>query len=173
MASPTQWTCVCTNSGRWWRTGKPGVLQSTGSQKVGHNWETEQQQQIQYRERACFFLVLFFFLPSLWKSGMIEDFYLDTPFPRHCWIKKEPWSWVSQEKVIWRIRTLKWNVSMEVFSLCVDFPSCELPLYCRTTDLERVSRGCVEMACCLRQAQTTRRVWTNLFRKGSISLYCS
>ena len=117
--------------------------------------------------------LFFFFLPSLWKSGMIEDFYLDTPFPRHCWIKKEPWSWVSQEKVIWRIRTLKWNVSMEVFSLCVDFPSCELPLYCRTTDLERVSRGCVEMACCLRQAQTTRRVWTNLFRKGSISLYCS
>ena len=117
-------------------------------------------------------LFVFFFLPSLWKSGMIEDFYLDTPFPRHCWIKKEPCSWVSQEKVIWRIRTFNQNVSMEVFSLCVDFPSCELPLYCRTTDLERVSRGCVEMACCLRQAQTTRRVWTNPFRKGSISLYC-
>ena len=26
----TQWTRVCANSRRWWRTGKPGVLQSTG-----------------------------------------------------------------------------------------------------------------------------------------------
>ena len=32
-------------SGRWWRTGKLGVLQSTGSQRVRHDWLTEQQQQ--------------------------------------------------------------------------------------------------------------------------------
>ena len=29
------------NSGRWWRTGKPGVLQSMWSQRVGHDWATE------------------------------------------------------------------------------------------------------------------------------------
>ena len=28
-----------------WRTGKPGLLQSMGSQRVGHDWATEQQQQ--------------------------------------------------------------------------------------------------------------------------------
>ena len=28
MASPTQWTWVWANSGSWWRTGKPGKLQS-------------------------------------------------------------------------------------------------------------------------------------------------
>ena len=27
--------------GSWWWTGKPGVLQSTGSQRVGHNWATD------------------------------------------------------------------------------------------------------------------------------------
>ena len=32
MASWTQWTWVWANSGREWRTGKPGVLQSPGSQ---------------------------------------------------------------------------------------------------------------------------------------------
>ena len=32
MASLTQWTWVWAHSGRWWRTGKPGVLQSIGSQ---------------------------------------------------------------------------------------------------------------------------------------------
>ena len=32
MASLTQWTWVWVNSGSWWWTGRPGVLQSTGSQ---------------------------------------------------------------------------------------------------------------------------------------------
>ena len=40
MASPTQCTWVWANSRRWWRTGKPGVLQSMGLQRVRHDWET-------------------------------------------------------------------------------------------------------------------------------------
>ena len=44
MASLTQWTWVWANSGRYWRTGKPGVLQSVGSQRVRYKWATEQQQ---------------------------------------------------------------------------------------------------------------------------------
>ena len=40
MASPTQWTWVCANSGRQWKTGKPGVLQSMGLQRVRHDWST-------------------------------------------------------------------------------------------------------------------------------------
>ena len=43
MASPTQRKWVWTNSRRLWRTGKPGMLQSMGSQRVRHNWATEQQ----------------------------------------------------------------------------------------------------------------------------------
>ena len=43
MASLTQWTWVWASSGRWWRTGKPGVLQSVGLQRVEHDWATEQQ----------------------------------------------------------------------------------------------------------------------------------
>ena len=50
MLSLTQWTWVWARSRRWWRTGKPGMLQSTGSHRVQHNWVTEQLQQIsQYR----------------------------------------------------------------------------------------------------------------------------
>ena len=41
MASPTQWTRVWANSGGWWWTGKLGVLQSMGSQRVRHDWVTE------------------------------------------------------------------------------------------------------------------------------------
>ena len=32
MASPTRWTWVWVSSRSWWRTGKPGMLQSMGSQ---------------------------------------------------------------------------------------------------------------------------------------------
>ena len=41
MASLTQWTWVWVNSGNWWWTGRPGVLRFMGSQRVGHDWETE------------------------------------------------------------------------------------------------------------------------------------
>ena len=41
MASRTLWTWVWVNSGRWWWTGKPGVLWFMGSQRVRHDWVTE------------------------------------------------------------------------------------------------------------------------------------
>ena len=44
MVSPAQWTWIRANSGRWWRTGNPGVLQFMGSQRIRHNSVTQQQQ---------------------------------------------------------------------------------------------------------------------------------
>ena len=41
MASQIQWTRVWASSGSWWWTGKPGMLQSMGSQRVVHDWATE------------------------------------------------------------------------------------------------------------------------------------
>ena len=41
MTSLTQWTWVWVNSGSWWWTGKSGMLQSMGSQRVEHNWGTK------------------------------------------------------------------------------------------------------------------------------------
>ena len=41
IVSLTQWTWVWVSSGTWWRTGKPGVLQSMGLQRVRHDWATE------------------------------------------------------------------------------------------------------------------------------------
>ena len=38
---PTRWTWVWVNSGSWWWTGRPGVLQFIGSQRVRHDWVTE------------------------------------------------------------------------------------------------------------------------------------
>ena len=46
---------------RWWRTGKPGMLQFTGSQRVRHDWATEQQQ-IQVHDVFFFFPLTNIFL---------------------------------------------------------------------------------------------------------------
>ena len=41
MASPTQWIRVWVNTGSWWWTGRPGMLQSMVLQRVRHDWATE------------------------------------------------------------------------------------------------------------------------------------
>ena len=41
VASLTWWTWVWASSGSWWWTGRPGVLQSMGLQRVGHDWAPE------------------------------------------------------------------------------------------------------------------------------------
>ena len=46
IASPTQWIWIWSNSVRCWGKEKPGMLQSMGLYKDGHDLVTEQQQQI-------------------------------------------------------------------------------------------------------------------------------
>ena len=41
MASLTHWTWIWVDSRSWWWTGRAGVLQSMGLQKVRHAWGTE------------------------------------------------------------------------------------------------------------------------------------
>ena len=57
MASQTRWTWVWTSSRSWWWTGKPGALQSTGSQWVRHDWATE----MNWTEGGIFYIMWYFF----------------------------------------------------------------------------------------------------------------
>ena len=41
MASVTRWTWVWASFGSWWWTGKPGLPQFMGSQRVRHDWVTK------------------------------------------------------------------------------------------------------------------------------------
>ena len=76
MASPTQWTWVWARSIRWWRTGKPSMMQSMGLQ-TGHNWVTEQQQSQSSG--------LWALKPWLWWLG---DVTVDLGFGRCCSVTK-------------------------------------------------------------------------------------
>ena len=48
MTSPTQRAWIWVNSGSWWCTGRPGMLQSMGSQRVRHDWATELTQVLRW-----------------------------------------------------------------------------------------------------------------------------
>ena len=61
MASPTRWTWVWVDSGSWWWTGRPGVPQFMGSQRVGHNWATELNWTEQKRLEDCEINIYSFF----------------------------------------------------------------------------------------------------------------
>ena len=83
MASPIQWTWTWANSGRWWGTGKPGVLHFMGFvQRVGRDLATEQQHKLTYN------------LPMLWDR-----------FPlRFCWFVPFKVSLLISETSLYRKR---------------------------------------------------------------------
>ena len=53
IASLTQRTRVWVNSGSWWWTGRPGMLQSMGLQRVGYNSATELVNKTAFRILVC------------------------------------------------------------------------------------------------------------------------
>ena len=59
MASPIQWTWVWVNSRSWWWTGRPGMLQFTGSQRVGHDSATERQEYMSVTTSEVWLWLLF------------------------------------------------------------------------------------------------------------------
>ena len=53
MASLFQWTWVWANSRIWWWTGRPGVLQSMGWQRIRQNWVTELNWRMPFNQHRC------------------------------------------------------------------------------------------------------------------------
>ena len=56
MTSSTWWTWIWASSRIW--TGRPGMLQSMGLQRIGHNWATELN--------WCYMWLEYLYQPSLW-----------------------------------------------------------------------------------------------------------
>ena len=75
MASPTQCTWIWANSGRWWSTGKPVVLQFMGLQRVGHALE---QSWFLYMLSIIGQVYYYFF--CIWISNSSNPFFRKTLF---------------------------------------------------------------------------------------------
>ena len=75
VASPTQRIWVWVNSGSWRWTGRPGMLQSMGLQRVGHDWVTEliKELGIQAPKRRLFWGAS---LPSSRSAGSMISLFL-------------------------------------------------------------------------------------------------
>ena len=83
--SRTRWTWVWVNSGRWWWTGRPGVLWFIGSQRVGHNWATELNWTKKYNAWNTKF---FRWINRRWNTtegwiSELEDRWVDSIQPNH------------------------------------------------------------------------------------------
>ena len=57
MVSPTQWTWVWVNSGSWWWTRRPDVLQSMGSQRVGRDWTELKIEKSKLDATCCIYFI--------------------------------------------------------------------------------------------------------------------
>ena len=71
MASLAQWTWVWANSGRQQRTGKPGILQFMGSQRVRYNLATEHWHPLEYCSKVIWSvprLMLLLIVSFLWHN---------------------------------------------------------------------------------------------------------
>ena len=74
MTSPTQWTWIWANYGRLWRTGKPGVLHSMGSQRVRDNcsnWTTTKDVSLLKFENLIFPLLSFLIRNHMGESVLL------------------------------------------------------------------------------------------------------
>ena len=69
MASSTWWRWVLPSSRSWWWPGKPGVLQSMGLQRVGHDWATELNWTFRIQFLEDFPVVLWLSQPLKWFMG--------------------------------------------------------------------------------------------------------
>ena len=70
---------VWVNSGSWWWTGRPEVLRFMGSQRVGHDWETE----LNWTEGLFNVFYLYKFKVSF--SFLIYELFMVTSNPQSLW----------------------------------------------------------------------------------------
>ena len=79
MISPTWWTWIWARFGNWWWTGKPGLLQSTGSQRVRHHWATE------LNWKVSLFLLLILLTTGERNGSSLQYSCLENPLERGAW----------------------------------------------------------------------------------------
>ena len=81
MASLTRWAWIWVNSGSLWWTGRPGMLQFMGSQRVGQDWVTELTDWLnKFKVHFCFcvlvwknsvcYLLIFFLLKLIFETNV-------------------------------------------------------------------------------------------------------
>ena len=113
MASPTWWTWVWASSRSWWRTGKPGVLQSVASQRVGHDWATELNVKVCVLNNFAWnYRYTFFFMTDFPQYWLILKYKIKSKKMYMGFI----WTWLNLEKLKLRgwllIHLIQWDICL-------------------------------------------------------------
>ena len=90
MASPTQWAWVWVNSGSWRWTGRPVMLQSIGSQRVGCDWATDTYLHYSGAFFVCLFVFYYFLFDTIISTRLL--FYSSSLSPTVSNFSKKPGS---------------------------------------------------------------------------------
>ena len=104
MASPTQWTWVWVNSGSWWWTGKPGMLQSMGSQRVRHDWAT----QLNWSNILACCLLNIYAEPV--GASLVSQLVKNLPARQENWMWSLGWEDPLEKEVSTHSSTLAWRI---------------------------------------------------------------
>ena len=105
MASQTRWTWVWASSRSWWWTGKPGILQSMGSQSFRHDWTTEltwTRPQLIGKKQVCWQRLSALLSSSVQMLISFENTFMDTsPFSSYLGHPSNQLSWHIKLTVLW------------------------------------------------------------------------
>ena len=105
MASPTQWTWVWVISGSWWWSGRPGILQSMGSQIVGHDWVTE----LNWTEDPTILLLGIYPEKTIFQKDTCTPIFIAALFTQaKTWKQPKYWSVDEWIKNMWYICTMEY-----------------------------------------------------------------
>ena len=150
MASLTQWTWVWVSSGSWWWTGKPGVLQSMGSQRVGYDLVTEQRTTNYFKK--CF---KFIHVILLWSLK----------------VRIKRWEW----KAFWYKNSTRCLWNPELHKHREDLPPIlfQVPLLYGDDHRELDQRACRDLAPFPFPAQASRPVPWHSAEGGRLTPSCS
>ena len=101
MASLTRWTWVWASSGRWGRTGKPGVLQSMRLQTVRYAWTTEQHNM----DNGAFFLssCLWKYCTILIRKKHLKLWYQEIQPLWQSFLAEKCWKCLSSVWLLWTV----------------------------------------------------------------------
>ena len=108
MASLTQWTWVWVNSGSWWWTGRPGMLQSMRSQRVGNNWASG----LNWKSRRSPGMSVGYFCKTWWWIEPIINHWVSLARCQHLLSVSFQVTCSTYSPVIWVITGLAGNIQL-------------------------------------------------------------
>ena len=176
---------VWASSRGWWRTGKPGMLQSMGSRRAGHNFAVEQQQwfyPLQYLLSPCIYKALNLktidatatvtgISSRTWEKVLVGSSSKATAGLEPSWFSEESWAWTTSPGLLGDcVDQPRWIRGLHGFLAASPWSTDEDCVYTwRCTQWSHPS----PLDACINLHRPTGRSGLNLFSTCTAQVICS